>query len=313
MNIIQKISVSIIVIFAVFFISIGLVFGQLGISEVEAQKAKLEAELIELEKEIAEKQVILDSQEQKSATLERDVSILKTEISKSKLKIKERDIIIEKLKGEINQRSKTITKLSTKIEREKESLGQLIRKTREIDTASSLVHIVLSTESLSDFYTDLDSFATIKESIKESVDEIKGVKIITEKEKIILQEEKDAETDARVEIENQKRSVEKKEQEKKELLIASQNKEKEYKQILAERETRAAQIRSALFGLRDTVAIPFGQALEYANFASEKTGVRPALILAILKQESNLGQNSNADSCSVKFKNKIILISFLSF
>jgi membrane-bound lytic murein transglycosylase B len=36
-------------------------------------------------------------------------------------------------------------------------------------------------------------------------------------------------------------------------------------------------------------AIPFGDAYNYAKVASSKTGVRPAFILAILKQESNLG------------------------
>jgi membrane-bound lytic murein transglycosylase B len=46
-----------------------------------------------------------------------------------------------------------------------------------------------------------------------------------------------------------------------------------------------------LFALRDTAAIPFGKALEYANEATAKTGVRPAFLLAVLTQESNLGEN----------------------
>ena len=43
--------------------------------------------------------------------------------------------------------------------------------------------------------------------------------------------------------------------------------------------------------MRDSTAIPFGEALKYAQEASQKTGVRPAFILAILTQESNLGEN----------------------
>ncbi len=43
--------------------------------------------------------------------------------------------------------------------------------------------------------------------------------------------------------------------------------------------------------MRDSAAIPFGTALDYANFASTKTGVRPAFILGILTQETNLGAN----------------------
>ncbi len=58
-----------------------------------------------------------------------------------------------------------------------------------------------------------------------------------------------------------------------------------------ERQKKAAQIRSALFALRDTAAIPFGTAYNYALEVQKKTGVRPAFLLAILTQETNLGEN----------------------
>ena len=54
---------------------------------------------------------------------------------------------------------------------------------------------------------------------------------------------------------------------------------------------KAAQIRAALFALRDAEAIPFEKALAYAQQASKVTGIRPAFLLAILTQESALGKN----------------------
>jgi membrane-bound lytic murein transglycosylase B len=86
-------------------------------------------------------------------------------------------------------------------------------------------------------------------------------------------------------------NVEKNEAEKKELLKISKTQEKTYEQVLKERQKKASQIRAALFALRDTAAIPFGTALAYANVVSAKTGVRPAFLLAILTQETNLGEN----------------------
>jgi|SRR3989344_2067957 len=295
-----KVIILLLVLVVIFFLSsINLILAQTEtLQEIETHKAQLEAELAELEKEIIEKEAILSNQKTESASIQRDVSILKTEISQAKLKIKERNLTIEKLEGQIKNRGETINQLSEKIIREKESLGQLIRKTREIDNSSSLVHIILSNNSLSDFYVDLDSFNSIKRSINESVSEIKQVKEKTEEEKTKLEEEQNSEVDAKVQIETEKRTIEKKELEKNKLLDISKNKEKEYEKIIQDREKEAAKIRSALFSLRDTVAIPFGEALEYANFASIKTGVRPALILAILTQESNLGQN--VGSCYLK-------------
>lgn len=59
---------------------------------------------------------------------------------------------------------------------------------------------------------------------------------------------------------------------------------------------KAAGIRSALFALAGgSAAIPFGDALKYAEFAGAQTGVRPAFLLAILTQETNLG--ANVGSC----------------
>lgn len=277
-----------IIVFGVFAFS-GFALAQ-DADDVEARKAELEVELAELELEIAEKQALLDSQKVKSSSLQRDINILTTQINKAKLEIKARDRIIAKLGKEIGQKGKVIIDLSGKIKRERESLAQLIRKTNEIDNLS-IVHMILSTKSLSNFYIDVDSLASLKASIKDSVDEIRIIKGITQQEKNELQRKEDEEVDAKREIERQKKIVESSKKEQNKLLGVSKNKEGEYQKIVEEREKKAAEIRSALFALRDTAAIPFGQALDYANWASKKTGVRPAFILAILKQESNMGEN----------------------
>jgi len=53
----------------------------------------------------------------------------------------------------------------------------------------------------------------------------------------------------------------------------------------------AARIRARLFPLRDTEGIPFGEAVAHAQGAARRSGVRSALILAVLSQESDLGKN----------------------
>jgi membrane-bound lytic murein transglycosylase B len=52
-----------------------------------------------------------------------------------------------------------------------------------------------------------------------------------------------------------------------------------------------------LFPLRDAAAIPFGTALTFAQNAAKKTEARPAFVLAILQQESNMG--ANVGSCVI--------------
>ncbi len=266
------------------------------LDNAQADKVRLESELAKLEQEIAIKQKELEGQKGKSVSIDRDISILKTQIAKSKLDIKSKNLLIQKLGGEINAKNKKIEALSTKIDNEKESLAQLIRKEREIDD-KSIVSLVLSQDSISDAYGDIDAFASIKKSIQNSVDEIRGVRVLTQSEKKNLEEKKNQETDTRMELEHAKAKVELSETEKKQLLSISKNKESEYQKVLAEKAKRRSEILTALFNLRDTSAIPFSKALEFANFSSKQTGIRPAFLLAILTQESNLGANQG--SCYV--------------
>jgi len=264
-----------------------------ALDNAQADKARLEAELAKLEQEIAAKQKELDGQKGKSVSISRDISILTAQIAKSKLDIKAKNLVIQKLGGEINAKSKKIEALSTKIDKEKESLAQLIRKERQIDDIS-IVALVLSQDSISEAYGDVDAFASIKKGIQASVDEIRGTRTLTESEKKNLENKKNQETDTKKELENAKAKVEMSEAEKQKLLSISKNKESEYQKVLAEKAKRKNEILTALFNLRDTSAIPFSKALEYANLASKQTNIRPAFLLAILTQESNLGANQGS-------------------
>jgi hypothetical protein len=265
--------------------------GATALENAQADKARLEAELSSLEKEIAAKQKELDKQKGKSVSLSRDIAILTTQIKKSKLDIQSKNLTIQKLGGEINQKSKKISSLNLKIEAEKESLAQLIRKEREIDN-KNIMHLLLSNSSISDAYGDIDTFASIKESIKESVDEIRGVKTETEEERKSLENKRNSEADAKFKLEEAKKKVEISEAEKQKLLSISKNKEAEYQKVLAEKARRKSEILAAMFNLvGSSQQINFETALSYAKEAQKKTGIDPVFLLAVITQESNLGKN----------------------
>lgn len=256
------------------------------------ERAQLEAELKALEQEIKEKESILKQQQAQTGTLKKDVSLLTSQIQTAKLKIQAKTIAINKLGQEINQKSKAITDLESELVREKSSLAQLVKRTNELDQKGA-AYVLLSAESVSGFYEDLDDFLSIKRSLYASVDKIKQVKSLAEDQKEQLESKKEDELDARSSIDYQKKVVEKSEAEKKTLLKISQTKESEYQKVLAERQKKVTEIKNKLFSFAggSTKAIPFAQAYEYAEAASNKTGVRTAFILAILTQESNLGKN----------------------
>lgn len=258
--------------------------------QVAEREARLRAELEQTEREIAEWRSVLTKKQAETASLARDAAILNAKIEEAKLVIKARNLNIERLGKDIGEKQKTITTLESKIERSKEAISELIRRSNEIDSYSA-VEIALSNKDLSEFFVDLDSYISINKSLNEMLEDVRATKNQNEEEKQVLSKKQIEEADAKAAIEAEKRQVERNEAEKKRLININKTQEKTYSQVIAEREKKAAQIRSALFSLRDTAAIPFGEALKYANEASAKTGVRPAFLLAILTQESNLGEN----------------------
>lgn len=256
----------------------------------QSDKDYCKKELAKIEAELAELVAKQKEQQKQSGTLQGDVNYLASQINALKSKIKARELAIAQIKVSINEKASRIETLSEKIEKQHESIAQLIRNTNDFDN-QNLVHLVLSGESLSQFYSDLESYSAIKEAVKDSVDEIKGIRVLTEQEKKALEEKRNAEADARYELENARTKVAQSEAEKKKLLSISKQQEATYRQLAAQKKEVADKIRAALFPLRDSKAIPFGQALEFAEAASKKTGVRPAFVLAILTQESALGAN----------------------
>jgi membrane-bound lytic murein transglycosylase B len=96
----------------------------------------------------------------------------------------------------------------------------------------------------------------------------------------------------------QKQNVETSRKEQEKILSETKGKEYLYQQLLQETQKRAAEIRARIFELIGVPKAPtFGEAYNIAKFVSEITGVRPALLLAILTQESNLGKNVGQCNC----------------
>lgn len=286
-----------------FFIVAFLIGGFSFVSFVKAQeltpqqRAQLEAELAQTQREIEEQEKIIADLKQKQKTIGGDITILTAQIKQAEAVLKQKNSTIKKLSTEINAKTQRINSLVSRIERGKISLAELIRRTNEIDDYS-LPEAMLSNENFSEFFGDLDSFNSIQRDLQELFFAIREAKTETEKEKKALDEKKNQEEDAKYIIEQKRKEVARNEAEKKQLLAVVNKTKAVQDTILAQKQAKAEQIRVTLFGLRDAEAIPFATALAYAETASRATGVRPALILAILTQETNLGKNIG--SCYVK-------------
>src|SRR3989344_3164124 len=151
-------------------------------SSSESDKNYCKKELTQIEAELAELLKQQEAQRKNTGTLQGDINYLTSQINALKAKIKARSLAISQLKVSINEKSSAISSLEAKIRRQYESIAQLLRNTNEIDN-ENMIHLILSDETVSDFYSDIESYSSIKEAVKIAVDELRGVKTLTESEK----------------------------------------------------------------------------------------------------------------------------------
>lgn len=256
----------------------------------EERRARLEGELREVEAQIKNQEQLVEAKQGERQTLERDVSILDAKIKKAQLGIKARTIEIQKLGTQIGDKQIVINELSDRLERQRQSVGQLIRKSNEIEHFS-LVEALLANQDLSAFFEDIDQFDTIKEALRQSYDELTEIKDIASEQKTSLEDKQSSEVELKKLQELEKIELDDRENEKTKILKVTKGEEARYQALLKEQQKTASQIRAMLFELRDSTAIPFPDAVNLAKYASQKTGVRAALIMGILTQETRLGAN----------------------
>lgn len=253
------------------------------------ERAELERQLADLETQISANKTELSKKQQERSSLERDVAILDAKIKDAKLAIKSRDLNIKKLTDGITDKEAAIRVLDGKVLAGQESIANMIRRTHEIDDIS-LAELALG-GSISSLFREVDEYQTVQAALEDAFKVMASVRDDLSARKEALNSQKEEEQDLRQLQVLQERSLKETEGEKKTLVSAAKGQESLYQSTIAAQQRTANEIRARLFNLRDSGAIPFGKAYEYAKEASAKTGVRPAVILGILAEESNLGEN----------------------
>ena len=263
--------------------------------EVEAlydeEKAKLEKELEEIEKEIAQQEKILATTQQEKQTLQNKINELKQKAAKINLQIKSTNVNLNYLNVQIDETTVSIVKTTDKISQTKENLANLLQTLYQLKQ-TSLVEILLGTDELSEFFDYTNALNSIQERIQENIDELKDLRITLDNQNQELGASKE-ETQTLLAMQLlQKDDLDKTQKEKSTLLDITKGNEAKYQQMLAESRQKANEIRSRIYDLIGVkTQVTFGEALDIANWVSSRLNIRPAFLLAILTQESNLGKN----------------------
>ena len=226
-------------------------------------------------------------------TLQNQIYSLKTKIGSLAVQIKQSNAMIGDFKLQIQDTESSIEQTGNKITDSQKYLAAIIREIDEQDR-TPLLQTMVTEPKLSVFFDNLVYLENLNDKSNQILQNIKGLKTSLEDQKSGLETEKG----------NLEKATELKLLQKQ----AHEQTSSEYNKTLAVKNAELAQtteakkltaqviakIKARLFalaGVADTDAPNFEQAYAYAKSAAAQTGVRPAFILAILTQESNIGKN----------------------
>jgi membrane-bound lytic murein transglycosylase B len=254
------------------------------------ERERLEAQLKDLESQIDQYEDQIGSYQKQGKSLKTEVATLNSKIAKLNLQIKAINLTLGELDNKITDTQAKIASTEASIESKKEVLTDLLKSLYESDQ-STLVEIFLKNPKLSDFFTDVNNLSLLQNNVRLTIRQISDLRdeLKEQKDQFSLARA-DAETIRKYQL-TQKVESDRVKSQKNDLIVKTQGEEKKYQQLLTETKKTAAQIRSRIFQLLGGGQLTFEQAYQFAKLASDATGVRAALILAVLDQESALGQN----------------------
>jgi len=254
-------------------------------------KKKLESELQSVLKEIEKYRQEIQKLSRERRNLQQEIAYLNAKIAKLELEMKVIKSKINNLNTRISDTKKAIDLTKNKIENSKNNLVKTLRVYYQ-SSRKSFFEVVLAEAYISDYFSNIVFLNKLQESINEQINDLNKLNQQLNYQKEKLENELEEQNKLFQISSLQKIELDNLQNEKNDLLRITQGEERKFNKLLSERQRRAAEIRAQLFRLAGGAApITFEKAVEYAELANQLTGIRPAFLLAILKQESDLGRN----------------------
>jgi membrane-bound lytic murein transglycosylase B/phage shock protein A len=254
------------------------------------ERQQLESQLKELENQIDQYETQVEGYRKQGSTLKGEIKRLNDKITKLNLQVKAINLQVVQLDKKIAETQEQITDTEGNIARHTSALISLLNNLYQHDR-STLLEIFLKNPKLSDFFNDVNSIVLVQDNLRVTIEQIQDLRdrLAEQKEQYGLARA-DAST-LRDYQEAQRQETDQIKREKDGLLKVTKGQESKYQQLLKQTKETAAQIRNRIFQLLGGGELSFEQAYQYAKLASGATGVRTALILAVLDRESALGRN----------------------
>ncbi|MFA6994909.1 MAG: hypothetical protein WC249_00675 [Patescibacteria group bacterium] len=292
----KKLVLSLCLIVLILPLLVGALKSQAQISpdqSLQTEKTRLEQQLRDIERQIVQNEQSLSQVQSQKNTLANKIRQLGLQRAGLVLKIKALSVNLDHSTVQLTQVQFQIEQNQQKILTLQQHLATIIDELWRTQQFS-LFNLLLSINSFADFYNGIRNLESVSVNINKLLQSLRDQKNQLQRNRQLLVDEREKQQNFAVIINLQNSQVAKNIQDQNNLLAQTKGQESNYQILLKQNKQRAVAIRNRIYSLATVgVAsqITFGQAVQIAQATSGQTGVRAALLLAVLTQESNLGRN----------------------
>jgi peptidoglycan hydrolase CwlO-like protein len=253
--------------------------------------ADKEAEITKLQQKIDELRGKRDTTAAQAEIIASQVAALSTKLEKEELELQRTKLNIKAVGKQQKQTVATIDDLQKQIAAKKEELKAVMRSLYAHEQ-ESVVKIFLTSLSLSDVLSDQAAYKQLQDQAIQVIGDMHA------KEADLVQHQQDLEQqqqdlgNLQQLLQAQQEDLASQKAEQKQFLSAKKEEQVRYENLLAEAKQAQQEIQQQVFTLKSSgISVSLNNALDMARLAGKLTGVRPALLLGVLKVESNVGNN----------------------
>ncbi len=263
-------------------------------ADVDKLRQDLENQIRQKQEEINQYQQRIGENQQKARTLRNEIQILEDQIDQFRLEIKQIDLFIQKSTLNIQELDAKINDLEKRIDQKKDLLAEYVRVVAFYDQ-ETLLEVIFKNEKFSDFFDAVKALENVQEEIHSILEAVQELKSELEEQRAGLEEEREEQYRLKSLQLIQRRSIENKQWQKRDLLNRTKGEERRYQEMIQGTKKEIVFIKEQL-SLLERYQITLEEAIQDAIFAGSQAGVRPAFLLGVLEAESRLGLNVGTGS-----------------
>ena len=218
------------------------------------------------------------------------VARLNKQLQAAKLALEQTLLAVSSTKREIKQITVDLEQITGEIDKTREQLKQVLRALYQYEQIS-FIDIILSRETFGTVLSDQRTYRTLQQSALDLINELKEKQLRLTEHRAKLATQQDELSQLKMSQAYQQADISRQRQGQKEFLNLKQRQQASYQQRLTEAKQARDEIKQKIFTLKAAdLEVSLTDAFSAARYASSLTGIRPALLLAILKVETNVGE-----------------------